>query len=114
MLAAVSFAVADRGCGWAGDGGVGTEHGAVVVQDGGITHMGIDQGHLDTLVSQHAHDRLEPGATFCQLGSHGVSEPMRGDHGFALLVEQARGPAGDQQGVVEQVGIRQNPPVSDE
>jgi hypothetical protein len=33
----------DRRRRWSGDGGVGAEHGAVVVEDGGIADVGVDE-----------------------------------------------------------------------
>ncbi len=49
------------------------------------------------IMAEYGHDRLNPSATFGELGADGVAEPMRGHGGTALAIDQPGLAAGDRQ-----------------
>jgi hypothetical protein len=54
------------------------------------------------LVAEDGHDRLDPGASFCELGADSVTEPVGAHGGHPSLVEEPGGGACVSEGDVEE------------
>ena len=90
--------VIEEGCGGrTGDAPTCGDDPFVLLLDDGIADAGISGGHLRTAMAQNGHDRLNPSATFGELGADGMAEPMRGHGGTALAIDQPDLAADDRQ-----------------